>query len=66
MKKLGYLDSCMRSIWPYYSTISDWDKDLTEVAFCISGDKNLECVIFIATNVYSMSINNSDVKLVIQ
>lgn len=66
MKQLGYPDSCMMWIWPYYSTMSDWDKDLTAAAFRIPGDENLECVILVAINAYGMGIDNPNVKLVIQ
>ena len=56
----------MSWIWLYYFTISDWDKNLTEVAFYIQGDENLKCVILVAIDAYSMGIDNLNVKLVIQ
>lgn len=55
----------MTWIWPYYSNISDWDKNLTVIAFQILEDENLECIIFIATNLYSMRIDNLNVRLII-
>lgn len=66
MKQLRYHESFMTWIRPYYSTMSDWDKNLTAEAFCISKDENLECTILIATDAYGMGIDNSDVKPVIQ
>lgn len=66
IKQLGYPDRCIRWIWPYYPTMSDWDKNLTVAAFCIPRDENLECVIFVAINAYGMGIDNPNVKLVIQ
>lgn len=66
MKKLGYPDSCTTWIRPYHSTLSEWDKDLIENAFLMLADKNMDCVILVATDAYGMSINNLDIKLVIQ
>lgn len=66
MKKLGYPDSAVNWIRPYYSTISDHDKKLTADAFRIPGDENLECTILVATDSYVMGIDNPDIKLVIQ
>lgn len=66
MKQLDYPDSYMSWIWPYYFTMSDQDKNFTVAAFCIPRDENLECIIFVAIDAYSMGIDNLDVKLVIQ
>lgn len=66
MNNLGYPDGCSKWIRPYYSIISDWDKGLIAKAFCTPGDKNTECTILVATDTYSMAIDNPDVKLVIQ
>lgn len=66
MKQLGYPDSCMTWIRPYYSTMSDWDKNLTAAAFRIPGDENLECTFLVATDAYGMGIDNPDIKLIIQ
>lgn len=45
--------------------MSDWDKELIAKAFKIPGNKNIEYMIFIATNVYRIEIDNLDIKLVI-
>lgn len=66
MQKLDYSDSCTDWIRPYYSTISEWHKEITVKAFMILGDQNLECTIVVATNAYGMGINNLDIKLVVQ
>ena len=66
MRKLSYPDSCTDWIRPYYSTISEWDKEITAKAFMILGDQNHECTIVVATDKYGMGINNPDVRLVVQ
>ena len=66
MQKLGYQDSCTDWIRPYYSTISEWDKEITAKAFMILGDQNEECTIVVATDAYGMGINNPDIRLVVQ
>lgn len=66
MKKLGYPAKSMGWIRPYYLAISKWDKSLIAITFAVLGDKNTECIIFVATDAYNMGINNPDVKLVIQ
>lgn len=66
MNKLGYPDGCSKWIRPYYSIVSDWDKAIISKAFCTPGDENTECTILVATDTYSMAIDNPDVKLVIQ
>lgn len=35
-------------------------------AFIILDDQNQKCIIIIATDMYDMSINNSDIRLIIQ
>lgn len=60
MKKLGYPDPYSNWIRPYYSTMSDWDKDLIANIFQLSGDKNMEYTILVVTDVYDMGIDNPD------
>lgn len=38
---------------------------MTAIAFAFAANENEECLIFVATNAYDMSINNPNVKLVI-
>lgn len=66
MKLLGYLEQLFKQIWPYYSTLSNWDKGFTTAAFAVAGNENEEYVILVATDAYSMGIDNPNVKLVIQ
>lgn len=66
MKKLGYPPSSHTWIRPYYSAMSEWDKDLTATAFRTPSDQNQECVILVATDAYGMGIDNLDIKLVAQ
>lgn len=66
MKKLGYPAESMGWIRPYHSTISEWDKSFIVNIFAILGDKNTKYIIFLITNAYSMSIDNPDLKLIIQ
>lgn len=66
MQILGYPDGCSKWIKPYFSIVSDWDKGLIAKAFCTPGDENPDCTILVATDIYSMAIDNPDVKLVIQ
>lgn len=50
----------------YYSTISEYDKRLIADAFrVLDTSKDLEYVIFVATDAYGMGIDNPDIKLVI-
>ena len=46
--------------------MSKCDKNLTAEAFCILGEKNIKCTIFVATNAYGMDIDNPNVKLILQ
>lgn len=46
--------------------MSDYNKNLTAEAFYISGNKNNECIILVATDAYGMGIDNWDVKLGVQ
>lgn len=66
MRKLGYPKECIRWIRPYYSAISEWDKNLTAEAFGKPAEENNECVILVATDAYGMGIDNPDVKRVVQ
>lgn len=63
---LSYSIGSNNQVRPYYLAMSDWDKELIAKAFKISDNKNTECMIFIATNVYRIGIDNLDIKLVIQ
>lgn len=49
----------------YYFTISNLDKNFTTKSFCILKDEILKCTNFIAIHIYSLDINNLDIKLVI-
>lgn len=50
----------------YFSIIFDLDKTINAKAFELIGEKNTECSIFIATNVFKIRIDNPDIKLIIQ
>lgn len=56
IKQLGYPESSMTQIRPYYSTISKQDKNFIAAAFRIQRNENLECIILIVTNAYSMGL----------
>lgn len=45
--------------------MSELDKSLIVNAFKIKGEENNECVILVATDAYSMSIDNPDIRLII-
>lgn len=66
MKKLGYPDYCSNWIKFYHSSMSDRDKDLIANAFLKSDSKNMEYTILVATDAYSIRIDNPEIKLVIQ
>lgn len=55
--------SGLNPIIPSYQT---GHKGLIAKAFCTPGDENPDCTILVATDTYSMAIDNPDVKLVIQ
>lgn len=46
--------------------MSEWDKSLIVATFKINGEENNEYVILVATDAYGMSIDNHDIRLVIQ
>lgn len=66
MRKLGYPDGCSEWIKTYHCCNSDGYKVLIAKAFCTPGDQNPDYTILVATDAYSMPIDNPDVKLVIQ
>lgn len=45
--------------------MSELNKTIVAEVFPIDGNINSDCIILIATDAYSMGINNSDIKLVI-
>lgn len=45
--------------------MSKYDKNLIIKAFCIFDKENTKYTIFVATDVYSIDINNLDMKLVL-
>lgn len=65
MNNLANLDGYSKQVRPYYSIILDWDKGLITKAFYTPGIKNIECTIFVATDIYNMAIDNPNVKFVI-
>lgn len=56
----------MRWIRNYHLAMSEWDKSLIINAFEIPANQNIECTIFVITNVYNIGINNLNIKLIIQ
>lgn len=46
--------------------MSEWDKCVIPNTFAVPGNENTEYTILIVTDIYSMDIDNPDVKLVIQ
>lgn len=66
MKILGYPDGCSEWIKPYHCCLSDSYQVLVARAFCTPGDQNPDFIILVATDTYSLAIDNPDVKLVIQ
>lgn len=63
---LGYFKKFNKQIWPYYSLIFDWNKTIIISTFKIINKKNTKYIIFVTTNIYSIDVNNLDIKLVIQ
>lgn len=66
IKKLGYPAESMEWIRPYHLAMSEWDKSFIANTFVVPGNENTECTIFITINTYNMSMDNPDIKLVIQ
>ena len=66
MKKLGYPDGLSKRIRLYHSAISEYNQNLFARTFCIPGKKDTKYTIFVAINIYSIDIDNSDMKLVLQ
>lgn len=66
MQKLRYPEGFFKWIRLYQFLMSDYNKNLTAEAFCISGNENNECTILVATDAYGMGIDNWDVKLGVQ
>lgn len=66
MKKKGYPAHASKWIRPYFVTLSDWTKGINSRAFGTRQEDITDCTILVATDAYSMDIDNPDVKLVIQ
>lgn len=49
----------------YHSAMLKWDKNPVIQAFGVYGKENIKCTIFVTSDVYSMSINNPDIRMVI-
>lgn len=60
-----YLDGLDKCVCSYFSTISELNKVILFETFQINTDTNINCIIFVATDVFSMKINNPDIKLAI-
>lgn len=41
--------------------MSKWDKSLIAKVFKVVGEENNECIVFVATDAYSMGIYNPDI-----
>lgn len=50
----------------YHAIILEFDKDFTIKVFQMPNKKKAACIIFVATDTYSIEINNSNIRLVIQ
>lgn len=46
--------------------MSEWDKNFTAETFSKPAEENNKSVILVATDFYSIDINNSDVKFMVQ
>lgn len=66
MKKLGYQAKFMQRIWSYHLAMFEWDKNLNTKTLVKPRIENTKCTICVATDIYSMGINNQDVGLVMQ
>lgn len=55
----------MKQIWSYHLAILKWDKNLIAKACSTAKDENTKYIIIVAINIYGMSINNLDIRLVI-
>ena len=66
IKLLNYPEGSEKWVRPYFSTMSNLDKDITAEVFKIDGDINTKCIILVVTDAYGMGINNPNIKLVIQ
>lgn len=65
IKKLGYSVKSMELIRFSYIVMSEKNKSLTTNTFAITDNQNTKYIIFIKINVYSMGINNLDIKPII-
>ena len=65
MKYIGYLEESEKWVKSYHLSMPDWDKSLISNIFKIISEVNTECIIYVATNTYSMGIENLDIRLVI-
>lgn len=50
----------------YYFIILEYDKNFTIEEFCILSNKNIKCLIFVAINIYSINIDNINIRIVVQ
>lgn len=66
MKQLGYSKDFNKWIKLYHLAMFNQDKSLNIVVFKVKGEENTECIIFMATNIYSIGMDNFDIKLDIQ
>ncbi len=63
---MGYFEAFNKWIGSYHSAISNLDKSLIVAAFKVNDEDNTECTLLVATDVYSIGIDNPDIKFVIQ
>lgn len=45
--------------------LSEWDKAKTAEAFQVPAGENQDCMILVATDAYSVDIDNPDISLVV-